>query len=493
MLLRQNRTPFIVAVNKIDREYGWVSHPDLSIVDALKAQPTGIRNIIETRIGEINAELAAEEYNTALYYRNKDYKSWVSVVPVSAKSGDGLADLLALIMQLTQKLMIKQLTVQHTLRCVVMEVKKTAGYGTTLDVILVDGTLVSGQTIVVCGSTKLIITTIRALLVPHSLQELRVKGEYSSVQRVQAAQCLKIAASGLDAAVAGTNLRIVTDSECIKQAQQELEELNAYPLDTDGVYVKASTLGSLQALYSHLRENDIQISALEIGEITRKDLTKAGAILERSPKHGCILAFDLTFTDTSLQEYAKKLGLRVFTNDVMYQLVEDYQLFLRPILDAELRALQQHVVYPCKLSLRTNWIFRAAKPMILGCRVETGQVRIGTPLVTDTLLQLGTVCGIKVNNNERQRASAGTECSLRIEGKNIVAGRHFLKRNSEIVYSDLTRESIDALKKVEKDNLVQDELRLIVYLKKMLKIEFAERFGYFSRAEARRPKYKIEK
>lgn len=58
----------------------------------------------------------------------------------------------------------------HTLQCTVLEVKQIEGLGTTIDVVLVNGQLKEGDTIVVCGLGGPIVTTVRALLTPHPLR-----------------------------------------------------------------------------------------------------------------------------------------------------------------------------------------------------------------------------------------------------------------------------------------------------------------------------------
>ncbi len=69
-----------------------------------------------------------------------------------------------LLVQLTQTMMNERLSYVSELQCTVLEVKMVEGLGTTIDVILVNGVLNEGDTIVVCGLTGPIVTTIRALL-----------------------------------------------------------------------------------------------------------------------------------------------------------------------------------------------------------------------------------------------------------------------------------------------------------------------------------------
>ena len=113
--------------------------------------------------------------NAALYYDNTDFKKIVSLVPTSAITGEGIPDLLMLLIQLTQQMMVKKLMLSTIVECTVLEVKAIEGLGTTIDVVLVNGSLNRGDTIVVCGMNGPIVTQVRALLTPQPLRELRIK------------------------------------------------------------------------------------------------------------------------------------------------------------------------------------------------------------------------------------------------------------------------------------------------------------------------------
>ncbi|XP_011629155.1 eukaryotic translation initiation factor 5B [Amborella trichopoda] len=174
-LLKMRHTPFIVALNKVDRLYGWKNCPDAPIRNALKQQSREVNNEFETRLSQIITQLKEQGLNSELYYRNKEIRKYVSIVPTSAITGEGIPDLLMLLVQLTQKMMEEKLMYISEVQCTVLEVKVIEGLGTTIDVVLVNGVLHEGDQIVVCGMQGPIVTNIRALLTPHPMKELRVK------------------------------------------------------------------------------------------------------------------------------------------------------------------------------------------------------------------------------------------------------------------------------------------------------------------------------
>ena len=187
-LLKKRKTPFIVALNKIDRLYDWKSTADAPLSVCLKKQPKHTLDEFRKRADEVSVALAEQGLNAKLYYENKDFRKFVSLVPTSAHTGEGIPDLLMLMVQLTQKMMGERLAFTRNVECTVLEVKVIAGLGYTIDVILSNGELKEGDTIVVCGSDGPIVTQIRALLMPEPLKELRVKNQYKNHKVIKAAQ-----------------------------------------------------------------------------------------------------------------------------------------------------------------------------------------------------------------------------------------------------------------------------------------------------------------
>lgn len=190
-LLRDRKAPFIVALNKIDRLYDWKPIPNDSFRASFAKQSRAVQEEFQSRYSKIQLELSEQGLNSELYFQNKNMAKYVSIVPTSAVTGEGVPDLLWLLLELTQKRMSKQLMYLSHVEATVLEVKVVEGFGTTIDVILSNGYLREGDRIVLCGMNGPIVTNIRALLTPQPLRELRLKSEYVHHKEVKAALGVK--------------------------------------------------------------------------------------------------------------------------------------------------------------------------------------------------------------------------------------------------------------------------------------------------------------
>ncbi|WJX14395.1 photosystem II [Trifolium repens] len=263
-LLKMRNTEFIIALNKVDRLYGWKVCRNAPIRKAMLQQSKDVLNEFNMRVTQIVTQFKEQGLNTELYYKNKEMGETFSIVPTSALSGEGIPDMLLLLVQWTQKTMTEKLTYSEEVQCTVLEVKVIEGHGTTIDVVLVNGVLHEGDQIVVSGMQGPIVTTIRALLTPHPMKELRVKGSYIHHKEIKAAMGIKITAQGLEHAIAGASLYVVKpddDLECIKKSAVEDVESVLSRIDRggEGVCVQASTLGSLEALLEFLKTPEVNI------------------------------------------------------------------------------------------------------------------------------------------------------------------------------------------------------------------------------------------
>ncbi|OAP16780.1 hypothetical protein AXX17_AT1G71230 [Arabidopsis thaliana] len=474
-LLRMRNTEFIIALNKVDRLYGWKTCKNAPIVKAMKQQNKDVTNEFNIRLTDIITQFKEQGLNTEIYYKNKEMGETFSIVPTSAKSGEGVPDLLLWLVQWAQKTMVEKLTYVDEVQCTVLEVKVIEGHGTTIDVVLVNGELHEGDQIV--GP---IVTTIRALLTPHPMKELRVKGTYLHHKEIKAAQGIKITAQGLEHAIAGTSLHVVgpdDDIEAMKEsAMEDMESvLSRIDKSGEGVYVQTSTLGSLEALLEFLKTPavNIPVSGIGIGPVHKKDIMKAGVMLEKKKEYATILAFDVKVT-TEARELADEMGVKIFCADIIYQLFNQFQVYIENIKEEKKKESAGEAVFPCVLQILPNCVFNKRDPIILGVKVHDGILKIGTPICVPgrEFTDIGRIASIENNHKPVDYAEKGDEVAIKIVASNReeqkMFGRHF-DMEDELV-SHISRRSIDILKADYMKEMSTEKWKLLLKLKRIFKI-----------------------
>ena len=485
-LLRDKKTPFIVALNKIDRLYGWQATPNGGFRDSLSKQQRATQNEFEERTNQVIVQFAEQGLNAVPYYDNKNMGRNVSLVPTSAHTGEGIPDMLRLIIELTQTRMSEKLMYLSELECTVLEVKVIEGLGTTIDVVLSNGVMHEGDRIVVCGLNGPIVTQVRALLTPQPLKEMRVKGAYVHHKTVKAALGVKIAAPDLEKAIAGSRLLVVgpdDDEEDLKdEVMSDLSSLmNSIDTSGRGVCVQASTLGSLEALLEFLRVSKIPVNGINIGPVFKKDVVRCSTMLEKAKELAVILAFDVP-VDKEAEKLAEELGIKIFTAKIIYHLENDFTKYHKEVMDGKKKEASGTAVWPCRL--KTIACFAKRDPIILGCDILDGTLRVGTPLAvvkTDpttrkkTVVHLGKVTSLEINHKERDvvlKKDVGGGVAVKIEHaaheSAKMFGRHF--EENDVIISHISRASIDALKAHFWDGISTDEKKLIKKLKGELDI-----------------------
>jgi translation initiation factor 5B len=477
-LLRQRKCPFVVALNKIDTIYGWKALPNAPIKESLKNQPKHTMEQFEENVRKTIYLFNEQGFNAELYYKNKDVQNYISMVPTSAITGEGLPDLLALMTQMTQKHMTKKITLQSKFECTILEVKVVDGYGTTIDIILSNGLIREGDKIVVCTLNGPVVTQIRALLTPQPMRELRVKGEYVHHKEITASMGIKISAPDLDGCVPGSQVFLVKPEDDIEELKEEvMGDLNAMlariSKSGTGVCVQSSTLGSLEALLEFLHSENIPVSGINIGPVHKKDIVRTSVMLEHNPEYAVMLAFDVPVTREAEQE-AQKTGVTVFKADIIYHLFDSFIAHQKKVRDEKIVQTEREVVWPCILKISEQNVFRQKDPITVGVDVVEGVLRLGTPLIIPTKdnLAIGRVIGIQHQKQSIKEAERGRSVAIQIDaGKTITYGRHF--DHTDLLYSKVTRNSIDLLKELFPTELKNnhDLLVLLVKLKKIFKIQ----------------------
>ncbi|CAH8490519.1 unnamed protein product [Schistosoma turkestanicum] len=477
-ILRSRRTPFIVALNKVDRLYGWKSDPETCIEEVVKSQNSITQNDLDDHLKKVVQDFAMMELNVELFYKNTQPEEFVSMVPTSAHTGDGMGDLLSCLCLCLQNRHSKRLAYTEELSASVMEVKEIHGLGTTIDVIVVNGRLHEGDTIVLAGQEGPICTQIRGILQPSPMSELRVKGTYNHLKEVMGAQGVKIIAKDLEKALAGLPLYVANGlseelyykAEVRQGLEHALEAISVSPL---GVYVVASTLGSLESLLVYLKSIDIPYSGINIGTVHRRDVMKASAMCEREPKWAVILAFDVR-VDKDARKLATQLNMKIFTSEIIYHLQTQMDKYMLDLKTGNQRKHRDLAVFPCKLRILPEMIFNKRAPIVVGVRVEAGVVRVGTPICVPSreCVHLGRIFSIESNHKPVEEARTGMEVCVRIDPTDgetpKLYGRHF--DLNDLLVSKISRESIDVMKEYFRSDLKKEDWKLMIELKEALDI-----------------------
>jgi translation initiation factor 5B len=461
-ILKTRKTPFIVAVNKIDRVSGWKSQPATPFLKAYAAQDPYVKESLDNRLYEIMGTFSREGFRTDRFDHIKDFTSTIALVPTSAKTGEGLNELLMVLVGLTQQYLKKQLqTTEGPAKGSVLEVKEEPGLGLTLNIIVYDGALQKDDLIVVGGKEKPIVTHIRAILVPKPLDEIRdPRDRFSSVDCVFAAAGVKIVASGLEGALAGAPLYAVPPSEEPKKyAKLVTEEIKKIRIATDieGIVLKTDTLGSLEAIAEILKQNNAQVRIADVGDVSKRDVVEASVVKEHEPLYGVILAFNVKILPDAAEE-AEIRSVHVFKEQIIYHLIDKYLKWLKAQREAKLEQEFEKLVKPGKIRIMEGYVFRRAKPAIFGVEILGGQLKPKYSLIrAEDGADIGEVQQIQDKGKAIPEAKQGIQVAVSMD-KPIV-GRHVFEK--DILYVKVSESDAKALLTTHLDKLTEDEQEVL--------------------------------
>lgn len=474
-LLKLKRTPFLIALNKIDRIFQWKSEEEGFSHFDLQKQPSAAQREFFRRMDETVLKFSEIGLNVRFFKENPDERKFINIVPTSAITGEGLSDLINKIIELSAKYMKNKITFKDKLEATVLEVKNVEGIGMTIDAIISNGHLNEGDRIVIWGSDGPISTSVKSLLVPEHLKELRIKSTYKHLKTVKASLGIKIAALDLEKAIAGSQILKVKDfkdeEEAIKQVMMDIKNLT--DLEKIGIHLQASSLGSLEALIALVKAQNINIASIGIGKnVTRKDIFKMKAIRERDASVGIMLCFD-TKIEKEMLELAELHNIKIFEAQIIYNLIDRFKEYTQEIIEKNKKKTQNELIYPCKAQIIPQFIFTKRSPLVLGIEILEGKLRINMPLYhinNENIVHVGKVTSIISEKKTVDIANKGDKVSVKIETSDTprLIGRDI--NENGIFYSTLSRKAIDILKEYYKDEITEDGWRLVIKIKQHLGI-----------------------
>ena len=471
-ILKSRKTPFIVAANKIDRIPGWNSQNNYPFIQNLKNQDPETIARFEERLAVLIRQFNREGFRADRYDRIRDFSKIVAIVPVSAKTGEGVPDLLLVLAGIAQRFLLKRLkTREGPGKAVILEVKEEIGLGTTAAIILYQGVIKKGDLIVLGGMDGPITTRIKTILMPKPLDEMRSpEDRFIQIDKVRAAAGVLLVAHGLDLAIAGAPVKVVEDKEklddILKEVEEEIESLKI-ARDQAGVVVKADTLGTLEALVNYLKRENIPIRFADVGPVVRRDVIEASLSKNINRFYAVILAFNVKVNQEA-EEEAKAYNIKIFRGNIIYRLVEDFLEWYRTETEKEKKITLEKLVLPASIQILPGYVFRRSNPAIVGIKVLVGKLRRGTPLMTQEGLNIGEIMQIQKHGASIDIAETGDEVAVSIRGK-VTVGRQI--KEGDILFSDIPLDNIDILMDKFVEDLSEEEIKL---LRKIRKIKIAK-------------------
>ena len=493
-ILKETKTPFVIAGNKVDRLHGWRCEQGRSFIESFQAQREDVRDLFEDRYWKTVGQFSEHGFNLERYDQIRDFRQNVALVPMSAKEGEGLQDLLAVTVGLAERFLEDRLT--DTLgpgQGTVLEMRDEVGK--TLDIILYRGGLSVGDTIMLAGQDGPFTTHIKGLKRPQGMAEMRDAGKrWVNFDSVEAACGVKIVAPKLEATIAGTTLHLANTEEEIETAEEAIREewravFNAMPVmcsscseifarqdfashtasgpcrgaeeDRTGVVIKADTVGGLEALAFELHQRNIPVRQATVGPVNKKDILMAQSASD--PLQKVILGFS---TKANTSDVAQQLegddgDVKFISGPIIYHIMdafEEWQDATKALIEEEQR---ESIVYPGKVLFLKDHTFRAKGPAIVGMRVLGGRIHVGQRLMKLDGTPVGQVKSLRTRASEDvKEAMQGDEIAVAVQGPTV--GRHIEELDE--FYVDVPERHVKRLKKVDLSPVEEEILEEIVSL-----------------------------
>jgi len=444
-ILRTHKTPFLIALNKIDSISGWHTKKNLSLKESIESQSLHVSQEFQESLLTFQGSLSQHGFESELYYNIKDFTKSIAIVPCSAKTKEGIPELLLTLCGLSQRFLKERLKISDEPKGVILEIKKEKSID-CIEAILYDGELKEGDEIAIASFNDLVVTKIRAI---EEIEPLSFK--YKPKEKVTAATGLRLHLTNKEGILAGMPFQKVENNLYQIEQNFKKEISQAIKLDKKGIIAKADSLGSLEALLTLLRQENIQIVKAGIGPIKKTDIISARANEELNPLDALIVGFNV-----ETEEGLDSGSIKILTNEVVYKLVEDLKEW-RKNRSAEIeKARLMELAQICKLEILHQYVFRNLNPAIFGVRILAGKLVAGQQLIDESDEKISKVKSIQLERSSVSEASEGQEVAIALPGVNF---ERKLKEK-QYLYSEITESQFKKFKD-NKDLLSQSEIHAL--------------------------------
>ncbi len=447
-ILKANKTPFLVALNKIDAISGW-RKMDEDLKKSIESQALHAKQNFDEKLYIFEAALNSYGFGSELFYNLTDFAKKVAIVPCSAKTGEGIPEILMMLCGLSQKFLKGELSLGEKAMGVILEIKKEKAVQ-YLEAILYDGKLKVGDEIAIASFGEPVKAKIRGI---EEIQPLSFS--FKSVKEATAATGLRIQLVEKTGVLPGMPFQLLKGN--IVQIEKEFAKEIGESIKTgsEGIIVKAESLGSLEALLILLKQENIPILKAGIGNISKSDILSAKANMELNPLNAVILGFNVELDEevTSIQQEAQ---VKILLNNVIYRLIEDIKKWQEDKRKEIEKTKLLELAPVCKLEILHNFVFHNSKPAIFGVRVIAGKLKPRIEFTNEKNEKIGRVKNIQQENKSIDEADSGMEVAISIPG--VTFDRQL--KDVSFLYSELGEAQFRKLKE-NKELLSAGELSVL--------------------------------
>ena len=450
-ILKRNKTPFMIALNKIDNISGWRLDKNLGLKESIESQPKNVHQIFQERYMTLIGALNSYGFDADLFYQIEDFTKKIALIPCSARTKQGIPELIMMLCGLSQKYLTDKLKLGSDAKGVMLEIKKDKSTNYA-EAILYDGTLNKTDEIAVSNfEGNPIVTKIRIL---EEIEPLCNK--FSPKSKVTASTGLRMQLISKEEILPGMPFEIYKDNleEIKTRFKKEISE--NIKTEKQGIIAKADSLGSLEALLILLSQSNIPVVKAGIGSINKTDIINAKANLDINELDAVIVGFNVKVEEDAAFLARNNKSIKIITDEVIYKLIENLIEFRKEkSSEIEKRRLMELTTI-CKARILHQYVFRNSNPAIFGVRIEAGKLKSGLNIIDNKGEKIGRIKNIQSENKSVEEANQGMEVAISIPGINFerVLG------DKEILYSDIGESQFKKFKK-NKDLLNEGEKRTL--------------------------------
>ena len=453
-ILKLNKTPFLIALNKIDNISGWRTSNEKPLKENIESQANNVKQTFDERYMTLIGSLNNHGFDADLYYNISDFTKRIALIPCSARTKEGIPELVMMLCGLSQKYLTDKLKLGKDAKGVFLEIKKekTTNY---IEAILYDGELKKSDEIAIANFNTEKEPTLTKIRVLEEIEPLCAR--FKPKEKVVASTGLRMQLIEKGEVLPGMPFEIYKNN--LKELKEKFQKEISEKIQTkkDGIIAKADSLGSVEALLLLLEQERIPVLKAGIGNINKSDVISAKANIEINELDAIIVGFNV-FIDEDASELIKDSGtkLKVLTDDVIYKLIENIANWrLEKQKEIEKKRLMELATI-CKLKILHQYVFRNTNPAIFGVKIEAGKLKQQTTFIDEKGEKVGKIKNIQSEKKSVPEANEGMEVAISMSGINFE--RAMKDRNS--IYSDLGESQFRNFKK-NKDLLSNSEMKIL--------------------------------